>query len=45
MQIITVMALVQLEDTSYYKKTTLPYSVRIKHGRTFKIFSTTFQGA
>ena len=44
MQIITVMALVQLQGTSYYmKKKTLHYSVPVKHGKTFKIYSRTFK--
>ena len=43
MQIIAVMALVQLQSTSYHKKNFLHYSVPEKHGEIFKIFSRTTQ--
>ena len=41
MQIITVMALVQLQGTSYCKKKTkktLHYSIPIKHEKSFELF-------
>ena len=43
MQIITVMALVPIQSTSYYKKKKLHSSVPVNRGKTFKIFCNTFQ--
>ena len=41
MEIITAIALVQIQSTSYYKK--LHFSVPVSDGKTFRIFCCTFE--